>query len=91
LARIHPFSVTVEPDVGWDGTIALLVSNNPGPPDRIGVNKATLGDPLTGPSSFVQDAPFQWLGVMQTAAPSDPTKGVTVQVITSPYSRNIQP
>jgi hypothetical protein len=91
LTRIHPFSYTVEPDVGWDGTIQVLVSNSPSTPDDIGTNKSQLGDPITGPLPFEQDAPYQWLGVMQTVLPTNVLLGVTVRVICSPYSRNIQP
>ena len=91
MLRIHPFTYTVEPDDGWDGSITVLASNSPATPDNVGTNKAALGDPITGPIAFAQDAPYQWLGVMQTAAPSNVLLGVTVHVVCSPYSRNIQP
>jgi hypothetical protein len=91
LTRIHPFTYTVEPDAGWDGTIVVLASNSPFTPDNVGTNKAALGDPIQGAIAFAQDAPYQWLGVMQTAAPTNVLLGVTVHVICSPYSRNIQP
>ncbi len=88
LLGYHPFSVTVVPDEtqGWKGSLQLLVANGPNWPR--GANYPTLGDLITGPNSFLYDAPFQWIGVQLVSQDSGL---VRVHVMGSPYSRNIQP
>lgn len=89
LRGLHPFSVTVEPEPNATGSLQLLVSNQPFFVTNLpGSAFATLGDPLTGPSSFMYDAPFQSIGVY----PLVPLTGIwRVHIFASPYSRNIQP
>ena len=88
LLGYHPFSVTVEPDEtqGWKGKLQLLVSNRVTIPHT--ADYPTLGDVVTGPFSVLYDAPFQWIGVQLITNDSGI---VSVHVMGSPYSRNIQP